>query len=174
MFEKESGALFSAWARWWAVPSIECLRFYFQGGCLIRVCPRAWNPTFSIRLLPLGKSNAERGEPSGQAMRDFSVCFVQSQWSNLASTNILINCELWLMCFSSVTLSGYGFISDCVIGTWLGFLFKSQVVISCHIACSYPHWGKVSFFNLKLPERTTKLVLFFSKGTRNQRSGVPW
>lgn len=57
---------------------------------------------------------------------------------------------------------------------WLGFLFKSQVVISCHIACSCPHWGKVSFFNLKLPERTTKLVLFFSKGTRNQRSGVPW
>lgn len=57
---------------------------------------------------------------------------------------------------------------------WLGFPFKSQVVMSCRITYLYLHWGKVRLFNLKLPERTAKLVLFFSKGTRNQKSGVPW
>lgn len=64
MFEGVSGALFSAWASWWAVPSIEGLRFYFEGGCQLRVCPTAWSPTFPIRLLALGKLNYEIWKPS--------------------------------------------------------------------------------------------------------------
>lgn len=64
VLEKGSGALFSAWASWWAVHSIKGLRFYFKGGCLHRVCPTAWNATFSNWLLPLGKLNGEMWEPS--------------------------------------------------------------------------------------------------------------
>lgn len=95
---------------------------------LLRVCPIALNPHLLYQIVRFGRIKWQDVRQQWQAVRDFSVYFIQCQWSNLASANILINCEVWLMYFSSVTLSGYGFISDSVTGTGYGVFLSHKLL----------------------------------------------